>query len=118
MNEGSKIIIEYSKINLLRKMPMKLKTFSYESDAIIKPPLNDIEKVKSYSYRLKEVQNYIKKFKYPLADISHPNKRGDDWLIFWYPLELKMLNRTSALRVDLAADGTYTARRIFLKRIQ
>jgi membrane-bound metal-dependent hydrolase YbcI (DUF457 family) len=108
--------IKYLKLNLLKAKPHKFKTFSYKLDGALKPPVDDLEKVLSYTYNLKEVQNYFKKFKYPLAEVTQGNQSDRNWVVFWYPLELIMLNRTSALRVDLAVNGAYSARRTFFKK--
>lgn len=108
--------VEYAKIKLLKGTPIYFRTFSHKLDNKIKTPVNDHEKVKSYTYNLKEVQNYLKKFKYPLAEVNEGNKSDRNWIIFWYPLELIMLNRTSALRVDLTEAGKYSARRTFFKK--
>ncbi|UCH89470.1 MAG: metal-dependent hydrolase [Thermoplasmata archaeon] len=105
--------IKYARFNLLRSSSIDFKTFSYEIDEDLKPPVNEREKVKSYTYNLKEVQNYFKKFKYPIAEVIPTSSSDRKWVVFWYPLELIMLNRTSALRVDLSENGTYSARRTF-----
>lgn len=108
--------VQYTKLNILKDRSVKFKDFSYHNDYGLKPPLDNPEKVKTYTYNLKEVQNYLKKFKYPIVEVDSKDHSEGKWIAYWYPLELIMLNRTSALRVDLTRDGKYTTRRIFFKK--
>jgi hypothetical protein len=50
------------------------------------------------------------------VEIERKKDIGRGWVVYWYPLEIIMMNRTSALRIDLNENGTYQARRIFFKR--
>jgi membrane-bound metal-dependent hydrolase YbcI (DUF457 family) len=115
-HKKGQVRIIYSKLNLLNLGKVEYQKSSFKMVNELKPPVNDNEKVKSYTYNLKEVQNYIRKFKYPLVEVIPLEKSERGWVIFWYPLELIMLNRTSALRVDLTENGSYSARRQFFKK--
>jgi hypothetical protein len=114
--KGSKFRIKFAKLNLFKKHGIDFEEQSYRMNENFEPPIDNVEKVKSYTWNLKEVRNYIKKFKYPLVEVTRSEGSGKGWVVFWYPLEIIMMNRTSALRVDLEQDGTYIAKRIFFKQ--
>jgi inner membrane protein len=102
----------YCRYNLLSKYKPHFRIFSCNRLETTGPPIDDIEKVKSYSYHLNEVAKFVEKFKYPIAEVLK-NGEGHDWTIFWFPLELMSLNRAFAIRIDLNADGNYQAKRAF-----
>jgi len=109
--------IRYSRLNLLKKKRAAFMELEYQTDLKVKAPIDDKQKVKSYTWQLKEVQNYIKKFKYPLVEILGPTNSENDWEVYWYPLEIVMLDRTSALKIMVSNDGRYSAKRVFFKKI-
>ncbi len=110
--------LKYGKYNLLSGHLPKFRYFSCICSSDLRAPLNNSEKAKAYTYNLKEVQSFIKKFKYPLAEVVK-NRKGAShyWTVFWFPLELIGLNRAMAIRVDLDIDGKYHTKHAFFKKI-
>jgi membrane-bound metal-dependent hydrolase YbcI (DUF457 family) len=107
--------LKYCRYNLFNKNPPTFRYFSCDCSTNIKPPLDDDEKAKTYTYNLKEVRSFIKRFKYPLAEVEQ-NSSSHHWTVFWFPLELMGLNRAMAIRVDINADGKYITKHAFFKR--
>ena len=107
--------IKYCRYNTLSKYRPRFRLFSYSPTAAT-PPLDDKEKVKSYTYNLKKVQSFIKRFKYPLAEVIK-NRTGYKWTVFWFPVELMGMNRAMAIRVDLDPDGKYKTKFAFFKKV-
>jgi membrane-bound metal-dependent hydrolase YbcI (DUF457 family) len=104
--------LKYCKYNLLDRHPPKFRIFSCNYNNNTEPPLDSAEKVKSYSFHLKEVNDFIKKFKYPLAQVLKKHK-GQGWTVLWFPLELMSLNRVIAIRIDLDINGSYKTKHAF-----
>lgn len=104
--------LKYCRYNLLDKYQPKFRYFSCTCSERIKPPLDNMEKAKTYTYHLKEVKKFIEKFKYPIAEVlKDPAKK--DWTVFWFPLELMSLDRAFAIRVDLNANGNYKTKHAY-----
>jgi len=110
---GGEYRLKYGKINVIKDKAPKYTEFRFNKKTMARPPLKDVEQIKSFTYHLKEVQNYIKKFKYPVADIRKSKGAQNRWVVYWYPLELVMLDRTSALEITVSKNGSYSARRTF-----
>ncbi|WP_455391731.1 metal-dependent hydrolase [[Eubacterium] cellulosolvens] len=104
--------LKYCKYNLLSKYKPRFRYFSCICTRNTEPPLDSIEKAKTYTFHLKEVKKFIDKFKYPIAEVLK-NPSGHNWTVFWFPLELMSLDRAMAVRVDLDMDGKYRAKHAF-----
>lgn len=107
--------LKYCRYNLLSKYLPKFRYFSCNCSIIINPPLDNSEKAKIYTYHLREVKSFIRKFKYPLAEVVK-HSSGRDWTVFWFPLELMGLNRAMAIRVDINTDGEYKTKHAFFRK--
>jgi inner membrane protein len=104
--------LKYCKCNLLSRFKPKFRYFSCSCEKNTEPPLDSTEKAKTYTFHLKEVSNFITKFKYPLAEVLRKRK-GHGWTVFWFPIELMSLNRAMAIRIDLDTDGGYRTKHAF-----
>ena len=111
-SDGSNMKIKYCRFNLLARIKPKFRFFSCLFSNKTEPPLDSKEKVLSYSFNLKEVNDFIRKFKYPLAHVLE-KKIDNSWTVFWFPLELMSLNRVIAIRVDLDRNGGYKSKHAF-----
>jgi len=110
--KNGKMNIKYCKYNLTSRYKPKFRYFSFDYTKNPKLPLDSTEKAKAYTYHLREVNKFIAKFKYPLAEVL--KKRVEHgWTVFWFPLELMSLNRAIAIRVDLETDGKYKTKHAF-----
>ena len=78
--------------------------------------MDNTEKIKTYTFHLKEVKKFIEKFKYPIAEVVR-NPTGHDWTVYWFPLELMSLNRAFAIRVDIDTDGKYQVKHAFFWKV-
>jgi membrane-bound metal-dependent hydrolase YbcI (DUF457 family) len=114
-NQKKKIMrTKYARYSLLDKYEPRFRYFSCVYSKKPEPPLDNIEEAKTYSFQIKEVRDFIQKFKYPIAEVLENKKGcGHEWTVFWFPLELMGLNRAFAMRIDLNADGNYNAKHAF-----
>jgi len=113
--ENGVMRLKYCRYNLLKRLLPKFRYFSCNCSKKILPPLDDDEKAKIYTYNLEEVRSYIRKFKYPLAEVIE-NSTGHHWTVFWFPLELMGLNRAMAIQVDIHQNGEYKTKHAFFKK--
>jgi hypothetical protein len=44
------------------------------------------------------------------------DQSGDQWTVFWFPLELMGLNRAMAIQVDINSDGVYKTKNAFFRK--
>ncbi len=107
--------LKYCRYNILKRLLPKFRYFSCNYSKKISPPIDDDEKAKIYTYNLKEVHEFIRKFKYPLADVVE-NSAGNHWTVFWFPLELMGLDRAMAIRVDIHQNGEYKTKHAFFRK--
>jgi inner membrane protein len=109
------IRLKYCRYNILKRLLPKFRYFSCNCSKNISPPLDNDEKAKTYTYNLKEVRSFIRRFKYPLAEVVE-NNTGHHWTVFWFPLELMGLNRAMAIRVDIDQNGDYKTKHSFFRK--
>jgi inner membrane protein len=113
--DTGKFRLKYCRYNMIRDKFPNFRYFSCDLSLSTKPPLDTTEKAKAYTYNLAEVRSFIEKFKYPLAEVEQ-NKTGEQWTVFWFPLELMGLNRAMAIQVDIKADGAYKTKNAFFRK--
>ncbi|MCK5561745.1 MAG: hypothetical protein KAJ51_14175 [Thermoplasmata archaeon] len=79
------------------------------------PPIDNAKKAESYTFNLQEVKRFFHKSRYPIAkSIVHNSNKA--FTVFWYPLEMVILDRIFALRIDVDIDGKYTVKRTFFTK--
>jgi inner membrane protein len=113
--EGDLLRLKYCRYYMLNRELPKFRFFNCNCKLQAKSPLDSKEKVKSYTYNLKEVKSFIMKFKYPLAEVVE-NYNEQHWTVFWFPLELMGLNRAMAIQVDVDLNGKYTTKHAYFRK--
>jgi hypothetical protein len=114
-NDNGKMTLKYCRFNLIKNKKPTFRYFSCSYDNSTKPPLDNLEKAKAYTYNIDEVKSFIKKFKYPLAEVVENNSEHN-WTVFWFPLELMGLDRAMAIRVDINSNGEYKTKHAYFKK--
>lgn len=111
--------IRYMQYNVLKGKGEPWQEFALVEGKVILPPIDSIEKAIHFAFHTTEVQDTIRKLKYPMVKVITGRQgkgRKYPYSIFCYALEMEGRNHIWGVLVDIDKDGNYVVRKSMYRK--